>query len=561
MRIYYFIHVVGRDTGNSGIPRVSRNLARVLNEMPDVELMPVRWDEPTSSVVHAEASFLETMRMHGGPELVESGFAGVPIHHDDRAGAEVAWLFIPEAPHLGLSSEKFRPTHLTYVAGYARLHGLRTAAIFHDAMPITHFGEENSSDPAALTFIIYTMGLASFDVIVPVSQASAEALTGLFGRCGLDWKPKQILQPILLPEEMVGLPRLAYLREWPREADLRREFCTWGTAFPHKNHLAIMEAFNALCERRPDLDLALNHVGLVDAQCVEAVRRLVRRSHGRIKLHGFTSDEELIGHIGRSHATVFVSRAEGYGLPLAESIWLGRPCITSNLAPMTEIAVGGGAMLVDPRSVTEIADAMERIATDPAVYSDLVKQLRQRPMRTWKEYGHDVRALLQRAATVQSEAPGTPYFTPEQRKREPQRVESFLFGLDDMHLVQELVQQGATQIARGVLTYRPMAPSFSRVDKKLPFVEHTISYGPYYTIGAGDFHFHVDGEITGRCRMRITSEDGKRTHLDLEVDSFDEDFVISAPEGMEKFEIVFLTTPTLDYFSLGSVSVTRLYTA
>lgn len=554
MRIYYFVHTVGRDTGNSGIPRVSRNLARALQALPGVQLVPVRWDQATSSIVHAERAFCDVMRMHGGPDLNLSGDAGMPVHRDRWAAGDMPWLFVPEVPHLGADDGSFGPTHLAYVAGYARLHGMRTAAIFHDAMPITHFGMENSADPGALAFTIYAMALASFDVVLPVSEASTEALRGVFGRCGLEWKPQQVLQPLLLPEELIGSPRLKFINEDMSRLARRHEFCMWGTIFPHKNQLAVMQAFNRLSERRPDLDLVLHHVGSVHPRCVEPARLFVRRSHGRIRLHGSVDDKGLMALIGRARATLFVSRAEGYGLPLAESLWLGRPCITSNLAPMTEIAGGGGAVLVDPEDVDDIARAIERIATDDTLYADLLAQLRERPLRTWQDYGQEVRAALTRAAPT-GERPV--YFTPDQKRRENLRIESFLFGASDLATGRELEDQGAIKRTHRMLEYRAMKPAAMQELKPPRFVERPIFYGPYCSVGPGELQFAIEGELKGKCRLLVTSQEGRQVHYDVETDSFAKDFVVSAPEGLDKLEVVFRTTQSLRYLRVDGISLAR----
>jgi glycosyltransferase involved in cell wall biosynthesis len=546
--VYYFIHVVGRDRGNSGIPRVSRNLAANLAARPGITLIPVRWDEATSSLVYAEPVFREIMKLHSGPEFGESGKPGTAIHLDRQSGDEAAWLFVPEAPHLGSESDGCRPVLLPYVTGYARLHGLKTAAIFHDAMPITHFGLANSFDPGALSFVIYAMGLAAFDVILPVSEDSAEALRGVFGRCGLAWQPQQVIKPILLPEEMVGVRRSPMPSRAPVSGSGPFEFCMWGTVFRHKNYLAAMEAFNALCRRRPDLDLVLHHVGSIDGNCAEAVRRHVRRSGGRIKLHGFASDGDLIALIRRSWATVFVSRAEGYGLPVAESLWLGKPCITSNRAPMTEVAKGGGAVLVDPTNVEDIASAIERVVCDSRYYDRLQDEVRHRTMRTWRDYSGQVIDVLAEFGADRDGGTGV-YFTPDQRHAEALQVESFHFAMNDMHLPHDLMRIGRVKFDGRILRYF--------VDKQEAYAEKALCFGPYYNLGPGTYHFHIDGELIGECKVMVTASEGRVRLYEAVVTSFDEEFSVDAPDGIDKMEVVILTCPTLQFAQIEGVSVTR----
>jgi glycosyltransferase involved in cell wall biosynthesis len=55
----------------------------------------------------------------------------------------------------------------------------------------------------------------------------------------------------------------------------------------------------------------------------------------------------------QADALLFASLAEGFGLPIIEAQATGRLVVTSNIAPMTEVA-GEGAIFVDPRDPSSI---------------------------------------------------------------------------------------------------------------------------------------------------------------------------------------------------------------
>jgi glycosyltransferase involved in cell wall biosynthesis len=59
----------------------------------------------------------------------------------------------------------------------------------------------------------------------------------------------------------------------------------------------------------------------------------------------------------------FASLYEGFGVPTVEAQSVGRPLVTSNRAPMHEVA-GAGACLVDPSDSLALRAALERIRVD-----------------------------------------------------------------------------------------------------------------------------------------------------------------------------------------------------
>ena len=82
------------------------------------------------------------------------------------------------------------------------------------------------------------------------------------------------------------------------------------------------------------------------------------------------SEEEMVREYRESNLLVFASTYEGFGLPIVEAQAIGLPVITSNMAPMNEVA-GEAALLVDPYEEKEIRAAMEQLLRSP----DLARRL------------------------------------------------------------------------------------------------------------------------------------------------------------------------------------------
>ena len=98
---------------------------------------------------------------------------------------------------------------------------------------------------------------------------------------------------------------------------------------------------------------------------------------------GFVDDEDMIPLLKRASAFAYVSLYEGFGIPVAEAMAAGVPCVTSNRSSMKEIAEGYG-FLADPDSAESISDQL-KAALETSKDSDKIKSAQEHArMFTWK---------------------------------------------------------------------------------------------------------------------------------------------------------------------------------
>ena len=97
------------------------------------------------------------------------------------------------------------------------------------------------------------------------------------------------------------------------------------------------------------------------------------------------SGEEVVREYRHSDLLVFASTYEGFGLPIVEAQAIGLPVITSNMAPMTEVA-GDAALFVDPYDEKEIRAALEQILRSP----DLVQRLSDQGRRYSERFDAEI---------------------------------------------------------------------------------------------------------------------------------------------------------------------------
>ena len=114
----------------------------------------------------------------------------------------------------------------------------------------------------------------------------------------------------------------------------------------------------------------------------------------------------VLGHVKRAllpqiyhwaSLFAFPTLYEGFGLPLLEAMAGRLPIVTSHTGAAPEVA-GDSAILVDPLSVAEIGNAMERILGNVQMSSALGGAGRQRARAyTWEKAAAQTKAFFETA--------------------------------------------------------------------------------------------------------------------------------------------------------------------
>ena len=378
------VFLVVQDTvhnpGRSGIQTVVRSLAGALGRA-GAPVRTVVWDHDAHS-------------LHLLPPTLSAGLEAEPLR--DPASARPlhklavppgSWVLMPELMYDGKG---------TRLVDYVHRHGWKLALIFHDAIAVLH----PEFVPPALPdrHAGYLGDFSRADLILPVSEASArdwhEFVTS---RC----LPQPPVRVCALASDVAGTTRVRAEDIAAAVADPSRPvrmLCV-STIEPRKNHRALVAAYELAAAARPELRLELNLVGAPYAGSDDLsgeVARFVERHPGRVTWHEQIEYSLLRRLYEQADFTVYPSVLEGFGLPIIESLWFGRPCVCANFGVMAENAAGGGCVAVDVRDPQALAEAILFLAESPGKRHGLALAATRRHLKTWDEYAAEVLASLKK---------------------------------------------------------------------------------------------------------------------------------------------------------------------
>jgi glycosyltransferase involved in cell wall biosynthesis len=144
-----------------------------------------------------------------------------------------------------------------------------------------------------------------------------------------------------------------------------------GRPTPHKNLERLIEAFQQLRARHPDLVLVL--AGRKDANYERIEENAYIQGSKGLLFTGFVSDRRLRWLYENCEAYVFPSLSEGFGLPGLEAMRHGAPVVSSDATCLPEV-YGDAAHYFDPKDTQAIANAIDEVLTDKKLRSGLIKK-------------------------------------------------------------------------------------------------------------------------------------------------------------------------------------------
>ncbi|MGH2510980.1 MAG: glycosyltransferase, partial [Ktedonobacteraceae bacterium] len=107
------------------------------------------------------------------------------------------------------------------------------------------------------------------------------------------------------------------------------------------------------------------------------------------QFHSAIDDNAIRKCIAQSRATIYISSAEGYGLPPVESLWCGTPVIASTTIPSLTRLGSAGIHYVEPLTVVNLRRAVLAFV-DNAYANGKAEETAQLDLPTWRSFTQEV---------------------------------------------------------------------------------------------------------------------------------------------------------------------------
>ena len=284
-----------------------------------------------------------------------------------------AALFFPKIVYF---AQRMQQQGVTHVHAHFASHPAAAAWVIHQLTGIPYSFTAHGSDlhrdqhmlREKVTGAEFVAAISRYnrDLIIQHCGSAAERKTEVI-HCGVD---TGLFRPAPAPPDL-GDPQPAL-----------RILCI-GTLHEVKGQAVLLDAAERLQQRGVDFQCHLAGDGPDRSQLQQQARRA--RLEQRVAFHGTRTREEIRDLIRQADLVVAPSvlsrdgRREGIPVALMEAMASGVAVVASRLSGIPELVEHGvSGWLVAPRDASGLADAIERLASDPPLRRELARAGRQR---------------------------------------------------------------------------------------------------------------------------------------------------------------------------------------
>jgi len=220
------------------------------------------------------------------------------------------------------------------------------------------------------SLFIYLAGKCANEIIC-VSHSTANDLSAIFPKVNADVS----VIPLAVVNQQINYSNLES-NDILNKFEIQSNFILFiGTLEPRKNIENIIRAFYQIYRSNPELELVLvGRRGWFYESMFSLVSEL--KLSDKIIFTGFVSEHEKFLLLSKCEIFVYPSIYEGFGLPILEAFLYQKPTISSSISSIPEVA-GDAALLINPSSVDELSEAIDKLLNDKILYNSLLPKMKE----------------------------------------------------------------------------------------------------------------------------------------------------------------------------------------
>ena len=341
MQLFYDVTKSASARQISGLIRVSNKLMHALEADSNVSLVPVMWHS-------RKQAFTDPSKRRVVDFMTEDCF------------------FTPE-----IFSSNERPGYFEEL----KKAGVFTSAIFHDAIPLKL--PDITWPQSVARHPDYMSDLGQFDHVFSVSGCSQSDLLEYWKT--LKFSKYPTTSTLLLGSDFFDKSKIHFSHN-PQEVPLI--LCV-GILEPRKNQDGLLKIACDLWDK--GLKFELHFVGRVNphfGKPIEKNIKLAKKSGYPVFLYSKQNDGLLLELYSKARFTVFNSIAEGFGLPVVESLWLGIPCLCRNLTSLKELSLQSACKFYE--SNDELKANLEDWLLNQSAYDEALEATNTLSLPIWQ---------------------------------------------------------------------------------------------------------------------------------------------------------------------------------
>lgn len=300
------------------------------------------------------------------------------------------WSIFSDSPYLIFSGFMWEFLDPKNIAPTKKVHNFKVASMVYDTIP-AKFPEyaPKGFDEKFRSYLVGLLGIA--DKIFTISRTSEADILDF---CRLN--------KISLASKIAVLTLGCDIQSIPAAVDSSRALKPQGyflyvsTLEVRKNHEILYRAFRRMVIESPSSVPKLVFVGMPGWNVQELFEEIAKDSllsqpsmNPKLVILEKVSDTELAWLYRNAIATLFPSHYEGWGLPIAESLSVGTPVVTSNAGACVE-AGQGRAVLINADDLEGWKAAMNAFIDEPGYRERLLEPIKSYRAPTWEAFSESV---------------------------------------------------------------------------------------------------------------------------------------------------------------------------